>query len=319
MDDDTPGVDFSSAAVYVVGVQSVLGVVTVAVVSILACWMPSSAVSAVRTLTLSSVAGASCVWKPVRLARVAGLNIVFDALRPAVPLYVACLVLEQLVHTCSTETSSTPSWRRVVLGLASLVMMAAGFARAREPLQSTDMPFLGCVAALLIVAMLPPPAVALAGPLCEAPTLFSAAERIVRAISFSGVFATFVFCSMSPAARNGNDSTVTVMRAFTSSVWTLLAPAAFLMLAFPQCALAVWARLKTEPESYAAVATASPPPEAVTVRPPTPDPPSPSPSENLTVLRATPSFGPLALREVTPARSVLTKGDLERIASRIDS
>jgi hypothetical protein len=312
--EDESGIDFSSAAMYVVGLQAVVGVLSSSVVSILACWiLPTQAVSAVRTLTLSTIAGCVCIFKPIRLARVAGLNVVFDSLRPAVPLYLACLVLEQLVHTCTNETTASPSWRRVVFGGASLVMLCAGMARAKNPLENTDVPFLLCVGALLVVAMLPPPAVALAGPLCEGPTMFSAAERVVRAISFASVFCCFVFVSMNPAARNGKDSVVTVIRAFTSSVWTLSSPAALLFLAIPQCALAVWSRLKGHEKSYLSLPTASPPPEA---KPPSPAPASPTPSENPT-LRATPSFGPLTLRDVSAPPRGLTKTDLERIAAGI--
>jgi len=298
---------------YVVGLQAVVGVLSSAVVSILACWViPSQAVSAVRTLTLSAIAGAVCIYKPIRLARVAGLSVVFDSLRPAVPLYLACLVLEQLVHTCTNETTVSPSWRRVVFGGASLVMLGAGMARAKTPLENTDVPFLLCVGALLVVAMLPPPAVALAGPLCEGPTMFSAAERIVRAISFGSVFCCFVFVSMNPSARNGKDSVVTVIRAFTSSVWTLSSPAALLFLAIPQCALAVWSRLKTQEKPYLSLPTVSPPPEQRTS-----SPSSPSPSENPTV-RAVPSFGPLSLRDVSVPPRGLSKADLERIAAGIN-
>lgn len=323
MDDDdaTTNVDFSNAAVYVAGVQALCGVLSSAAMSVLACWaLPAQAVSAVRTLTLASIVGAVCVYKPIRLAKVAGLSLVFDALRPAVPLYLTCLVLEQLVHTCSVETSATPSWRRVVFGISSLAMLGAGFARARNPLDSTDLPFLVCVGALLVVALLPPPAVALAGPLCEAPTLFSAAERLIRAASFGSVFCTFVFCSMSPTARNGGDSLVTVIRAFTSSVWTLASPAALLFLSVPQCAMAVWSRLRVEKEQqkYATLPTSSPPPEPKD-RPPSPAI-SPTPSENPTirggggVLAAGMGFGPLKLRDVSQGPS---RADMERIAAQI--
>ena len=89
MQDDSGGVDFQQAAIYVVGVQAVVGVVTASSVSVLSCWLlPVQAVSAVRTLTLSSIASLACVYKPVRLARVAGLNVVFNSLRPAIPLYL---------------------------------------------------------------------------------------------------------------------------------------------------------------------------------------------------------------------------------------
>ena len=315
MQDEASGVDFQQAAIYVVGVQAVVGVVTASAVSILSCWvLPVQAVSAVRTLTLSAIASLACVYKPIRLARVAGLNVVFNSLRPAIPLYLACLVLEQLVHTCTSDTTVSPSWRRVVFGIASLAMLGAGIARARDPLRNTDLPFLVCVMALFVVAMLPPPAVALAGPLCEAPTLFSAAERVVRAISFAVVFATFVFASMSPEAKYGSDSVVTVIRAFTSSVWTLSSPAALLCLALPQCGLAVYSRLRADRDSYASLPTASPPPEPTAhARPASPVPESPA-----EVLRGPNGFGPLQLRDVTPGRAGLSKEELERIANRME-
>ena len=336
-EESTEPIDFSSAALYLAGAQVLIAVGAGAVTSVLSCWLlPAAAVSAVRTLTLTSVVGAFLVLRPVRIAKVHGLAVVFASLRPAVPLYLGCLVLEQLVHTCSTDASQSPSWRRVVFVFAVLVMLFAGFVRASNPLEPTDVPFLLVASSLIVVALLPPPAVALAGPLCEPPSLLSAAERIVRSISFSSVFIVFVFCSTSPSA-NANETTVTVARAFAASVWTLGAPSILLFLSIPQCVFAVVSRLKinTPSSNYDAVDTVSPPPElesgSVRNRPLSSTPPkqhSPTMSDASTT-RAV-SIGQLSLRDIgggglnfagiVPEErrpGMISKAEMERLADSI--
>ena len=328
-------IDFSSAALYVSGVQTMCGVSVCAVTSILSCWvLPPTAVSAVRTLTLSSIAGAAAVIRPIRITKVHGLTVVFASLRPAGPLYLGCLVMEQLVHTCSTDSATTPSWRRVVFVCAVVAMLFSGFMRAREPLAKSDAPFLLTLVALLVVALLPPPAVALAGPLCEPPSLFSAAERVVRSLSFAGVFVTFVFCSTSPTSGVA-ESTVVVARSFAAAVWTTGAPAILLFLSVPQCIFAVLARLRSEPvtDTYVGVATASPSAEnglsghdaSLTHSPARPL--SPAASEASTTKGNASAFGQLTLKDVGAARPFsltgvcesrrLSKDDMIRLADAI--
>ena len=104
-------VDFSNASLYLSGMQTVFAVVTVACVSVLSCWIvPEGGVSAVRTLALCTATGALLMRTPLRVGRAHGVNVVFSSLQPAIPVYILALTVEQLVHTCATETQHTPSW-----------------------------------------------------------------------------------------------------------------------------------------------------------------------------------------------------------------
>lgn len=241
-------VDFRNASLYLPGLQILIAVLACSLTSVLACWLlPIHAVSAVRTLTLAIIVGAICVRKPLRLGRVHGLVLVFAALRPAVAVYIGCLVVEQLTHGCASSPEVAPSWRRVVFQAAICAMILSGFMRARRPLARTDAPFLITLVATLVVAALPPPAVALAGPLCEPVSVFGAAERLVRALCFSSCYTVFVYTSAPPTATTG-DILVCLTRASAASVWTLGATLPLLVLSLPQCALVIWSRLQLESE-----------------------------------------------------------------------
>ena len=241
-------VDFRNASLYLPGIQILIAVLACSLTSVLACWLlPTHAVSAVRTLTLAIIVGAVCVRKPLRLGRVHGLVLVFAALRPAVAVYIGCLVVEQLTHGCASSPEVSPSWRRVVFQAAICAMMLSGFMRARRPLARTDVPFLITFVATLVIAALPPPAVALAGPLCEPVSVFGAAERLVRALCFSSCYTVFVYTSAPPTATTGG-ILVCLTRASAASVWTLGAALPLLVLSLPQCALVIWSRLQLEPE-----------------------------------------------------------------------
>lgn len=245
-DADDSIVDFKNASLYIVGLQVLVSLLACATTSILACWLlPPQAVSAVRTVTLTSIVGLLCVRKPLRLGNVHGLQLVFNALRPSIGVYILCLILEQLVHGCANDPTVTPNWRRVVFQAAIIAMLTSGFMRARAPLAMTDAPFLITALSMLVVAMLPPPAVAMAGPLCEPVSLFGAAERMVRALCFACVYIVFVYCSAPPTAAS-SDIMVCLCRASAASVWTLGAALPLLTFSLPQCAVAIWARLKED-------------------------------------------------------------------------
>lgn len=246
IDTDDSIVDFKNASLYIVGLQVLVSLLACATTSILACWLlPPQAVSAVRTVTLTSIVGILCIRKPLRLGNVHGLQLVFNALRPSVGVYILCLILEQLVHGCANDPTVTPNWRRVVFQAAIIAMLTSGFMRARAPLAMTDVPFLITALSMLVVAMLPPPAVAMAGPLCEPVSLFGAAERMVRALCFACVYIVFVYCSAPPTAAS-SDIMVCLCRASAASVWTLGAALPLLTFSLPQCAVAIWARLKED-------------------------------------------------------------------------
>ena len=241
-DDEDDAIDFSNAVLYVGALQTIMATAAASVVSIVSCWiLPVHAISAVRTLVLACIVSAILVRKPFRLGRVHGLGLIFNALRPCVGIYIVSMVLEQLVHTCTRDAAS-PSWRRMVFHLSVLVAMLSGFARARRPLEQTDVPFLVTGLSLLVIAMLPPPAVILAGPLCSEPTFNSSAERLTRALVFSLLYCTFVYASAPPVQSSG-EVIVCVMRASAASLWTLGCHILLLPLAFLQCGVVIYVRI----------------------------------------------------------------------------
>ena len=237
-------IDYSNALIYFAGIQVVTGTVLSSLVSILGCSLfPQSIVSAVRTLTLATASAVIFVYKPLRIGHVRGLEIVFSALRPCVFIYIASLTLEQLVHTCARD-SVAPSWRRVLVHAGSFIQLVAGFLRARNPVAETDLPFILVLGSLLLVAMLPPPAVILQGPLCSSPSIWTAAERMLRSFCFSITFAVFVFCSSLPS-RSTNELLVCVPRAASASVWVLMCHSYMLIFVIPQCVMAVYSRVRS--------------------------------------------------------------------------
>jgi hypothetical protein len=184
------------------------------------------------------------VHKPFRLGRVHGLSLVFRGLQPCVGIYIFSLIVEQLTHACATAPSA-PSWRKLLFSCSTVLMIASGFLRARRPLASTDLPFLLTCLALLVIAMLPPPAVLLAGPLCASPTLAAAAERLVRALTFSLLYCVFVYAA-APPVQSSSEVLICTMRASAASIWVLAAHAYVIVLAIPQAVLVVYVRVFSE-------------------------------------------------------------------------
>ena len=225
-------IDFSSAGLYVAGIQTVFAVVSVAVVSVLACWIaPENGVSAVRTLALCSATGAALMRAPLRIGRTHGVNVVFSSLQPAIVLYLMALVVEQLIHTCSIETQTAPSWRKVVFHAMTIVMTAAGVMRARAPMSDTDLPFLATASALLVIAVLPPQSVALVGPLCQQVGGWAAAERCLRALVFSALYSVHVYSSIAASSLTRTESLVVIARSAAAAVWTMASHVALLVVA----------------------------------------------------------------------------------------
>lgn len=235
-------IDFSNAVLYVGALQTIFATASASMVSVLSCWLlPVHVISAVRTLVLSSIVAVLLVRKPFRLGRVHGLGLIFNALRPCVLIYIVSMVLEQLVHTCTREYAS-PSWLRIVFHFSIVIAMLSGFARARKPLEQTDVPFLVTSTALFVIAMLPPPAVILSGPLCSEPTFNSSAERLARSLVFSLLYCTFVYASAPPVQSSG-EVLVCVMRASAASLWTLGCHVLILPLALVQAMIVIYVRI----------------------------------------------------------------------------
>ena len=233
-DEFDDAIDFSNAQLYLGAFQTITATVLSSVVCVFSCVvLPAAYVSAVRTIVLASTTAWLLVRRPISIGQVHGQAVVFSALRPAVALYLASQILEQLVHTCAAERE-TPSWRRLVAHGCFFVAMLSGFARARTPLASTDKPFLVTAVALFVVALLPPPPIVFSGPLCSHPSLAMAAERLTRALVFSLVYSVFVYSSAPPVSSSA-EILVCVMRASAASIWVLgchlwLLPAALVQI-----------------------------------------------------------------------------------------
>lgn len=245
-DDDEKSIDFSSVGLYLAGLQVVFTLVCCAAVSVLSCWVlgPES-ISAVRTLAITTTAGALMLRRPLRVGRTRGVTTVFNALRPCLATYILALVLEQLVHTCvvvDTDAEGQATLRRAVYHVVSLGLLVSGFARAKNPRSESDLPFLVTVACLLATALLPPPAIDKTGPLCEPTTLLGAGERVLRALLFSTVYTVLVYAA-APSQNVSNELFICVARATAASVWVLGASWVVLPLAPLQVGVVLFSRL----------------------------------------------------------------------------
>tara|TARA_B100001109_G_scaffold255073_1_gene256614 strand:+ start:4108 stop:5193 length:1086 start_codon:yes stop_codon:yes gene_type:complete len=253
--EDGKGIDFGAAGLYLPGAQTIVATTTSACVSVLACWLvPLGAISAVRTLALTATAGILIIRKPIKIGNTKGVNTIFAALRPCCLLYVSCLVLEQLVHTCVSDEASYEHgfWRRLIYHVAMTVMTVSGFMRARSPRAEQDLPFLLSTGSLLAVALLPPPALALSGPLCSPPTLLAAGERVLRSFLFAVVYVVLVYAS-APISNNLADTLVCIARSATASAWVLGALVFSLPLAFVQVCLVLYCSFAPSNTQYDSV------------------------------------------------------------------
>ena len=102
--EDNKTIDFGAAGLYIPAAQTVFATSLASIVSVLVNWaMPVGAISAIRTLALTAASGVLVIRRPIRIGQTRGVTMIFSALRPCCLLYVSCLVLEQLVHTCVSD------------------------------------------------------------------------------------------------------------------------------------------------------------------------------------------------------------------------
>ena len=245
--EDEKAIDFDSIGLYLAGLQVVFAIVCCGSASVLCCWlMPAGAVSAVRTLAITATLGMLLVRTPLRIGKTRGVVTVFNALRPSIAIYILALVLEQLVHTCVARDEADGEGhgylRRAVYHGISALLIVSGFIRAKNPRSESDLPFLLTMICLLVIAVLPPPAMARSGPLCEPTSLLGAGERVLRALLFACVYVVLVY-SAAPNRNISNELFICVARATAASIWVLGASAWALPLAPVQVATALFTRL----------------------------------------------------------------------------
>ena len=244
--EEEKSIDFSSVGLYLAGLQVCFAIVCCGCASVLSCWLlPPNAISAVRTLAITTAIGLLPVRKPLRIGRTRGVCTMFNALRPSVAVYILALVLEQLVHTCvlpevSAERHGT--LRHAIYHTISVFLIISGMIRAKNPRSESDMPFLVTIICLMLTALLPPPAIAASGPLCEPTSLLGAGERVLRALLFAAVYVVLVYAA-APAKNVSNEHFICVARATAASIWVLSATAWALPLAPLQVGIVLFSRL----------------------------------------------------------------------------
>jgi hypothetical protein len=244
-------VDFSSVALYMPGLQTTLALVVCCLTSILVSLASAAvSVSAVRTATLTMLVGGLVVCKPIRIAYARGIDVMFDALRPAVVVYVLALIFEQLVHSCGLAHDGSITLRHWAYHAFTIAMASAGFVQAWNPLAQTDYPFVVVSLSLVAVACFtPPPLRAGEGPLCEAPAMAGAVERFFRALLFGCTYCTLAYAS-EPARHSVREIMLCAVRATTGSVWILCVHRFLVGAAVLQALLVLWSRLKAQPDRH---------------------------------------------------------------------
>ena len=140
------------------------------------------------------------------------------------------------------DATHAPSWRHVVFHGAVLAMVCAGFMRARAPLEDTDRPFIISALACMTIAIMPPPAVALAGPLCQAVDVWEAADRMVRAFCFGSLYSITVYASTRTRNTSYSNTSIVFFRSASASIWVSGAMLWWLPLTAAQCAIVMHAR-----------------------------------------------------------------------------
>ena len=221
--DEEKYIDFHAAGLYLPAAQVVLSVVVSSTASIVCCWITSPRQTcAVRTLAITSFCGVLFVRRPLKVAQAKGVNTVFTALRMAAFIYIFALTIEQILHSCSPEDTigDYDFMKRLLYHVCMAFTMVAGFVRARAPRSEHDGAFWMSTLSLLVVAIVPPPAVPGTGPLCSAATLFAAGERLLRAFLFASIYCTLVYCS-APVSNNLADQLVCIARSTAASIWAL--------------------------------------------------------------------------------------------------
>lgn len=217
-------IDFGAVSLYVPALQITFALMMACTASIFAGALSSVlACNAVRTVVLTSIVGVLFIIKPFRASYARGMDIMFDALRPAMMVYIVAIVCEQLLHSCRSPLDEPPpSNLRHGLSFVSIgLMAAAGFWQAWHPQTQTDYPFVMTCGALLLLTIFAPAPTHGMGPLCDVPTTVNAIERLVRTLTFSWVYLTLAY-ACEPAKHTIGEVMLSATRAATGSVWTLL-------------------------------------------------------------------------------------------------
>lgn len=248
-------VDYSSAALYVPGVQVIIALILCCSTTIAVASLSNDCRSSVpRAATLSVLVGMACVFRPLRVHDCHGMDLIFDTIRPAVVAYCLAIITGQLIYIGKPETELSAtmlhtSFKRILYHALMLVAAAAGFVRAYRPTSQQDMPFLVALIALVVIALFPPEPVNEVSPLCHLDGVWDAFERLSRATLFGIVFCALAYAS-EPSRYSVGEIALCAARATAASAWILGVHRFALVFALAQAALAITRRLSGTDAAY---------------------------------------------------------------------
>ena len=250
------GMNYLSIPLYVPAAQVLVSLTATSLATILiVAVVPQDSSSAPRATIGAAVVVFVCTFKPVPFLQCGDTHNVFDALRPAVWLYWASAVMEQLVYACGGCRNGTwGTTLRVVHHVCTAAAASMGILRAYRPRWEEDFPSIVAVLALLVTGFFPPPPSKSWGPLTVVEGVWDAFERTTRAVLFG-----LTYCSMAYATeaslRTQQDVRVCAARAAAASVWVLVVHVYAVPLAVFQSLLAVYQRVAHQSALMLPIAT----------------------------------------------------------------
>lgn len=248
-------VDFGAVSLYIPAIQTAFALLLACAASILAALLSNViACNAVRTVLITSVVGSICIYKPLKMSYARGLDIMFDALRPSMLVYMVSLVCEQLLHSCRLldEDGGSSTFRIWLFHAGVVCMLLAGLWQAVHPQVQTDHPFAVTFITLVIITVFAPSPDQGMGPLCEAPSIQDSIERVVRVVTFAWVYITIAY-ACEPTKHSIGEILLCAARATSASVWTLSCNRWLLIMGLVQGILVVSTRVRKSKGVYGEV------------------------------------------------------------------
>lgn len=239
-------VDFGAVSLYIPAIQTAFALLFACVASILAALLSTViACNAVRTVLITSVVGSLCISRPLKMSYARGLDIMFDALRPSMLVYIVSLVCEQLLHSCRPldEDGGSSTFRIWLFHAGVVCMLLAGLWQAVHPQVQTDHPFAVTFVTLVTITIFAPSPDQGMGPLCDAPSVQESVERVVRVVTFAWVYITIAY-ACEPTKHSIGEILLCAARATSASVWTLSCNRWLLIMGLIQGILVVTTRVR---------------------------------------------------------------------------
>ena len=248
---DDPFIDFSSAGLYLVGLQTTVATVACAATSVASCWlMPSHMVSAVRTLAITALVAFVFMRKPIRVGRVRGVTTIFNALRPCVVIYIARSdhrAAGAHVRRLGQQAPRLLATHRVPQHDLLSWPSPASLARRQAALRDRRaLP--GDRVSVVVIAMLPPARRAAQRPALRGGQPVHRGRPAAARLLLSRRSTSSTSTAAQP--RNSiHDLAVCIMRCAAAAVWVLGCHLYVIWLPIIQAIVALWARFGQEPPS----------------------------------------------------------------------